>query len=179
MKDEKIVEGLRNRNEACLKEMIVLYGKLVYSIIYRLIADIDPQVVEELVSDTFFDMWSRADRIDLNRGSLKNLICLVARSKALNHRKLLVKGQCRQLPEDESIDGMDPESQFLKEENLQELLNIIREQKEPSSRILIMRYLYCYSITEIASKLEMKRSQVDNYLSRGRKRLLERLENIR
>lgn len=178
MKDESIVEGIRNKDETYLKEMIAIYGKLAYSTIHKMIADIDPQVVEELTSDTFFDLWCKAEKIDLKRGSLKNLICLVARSKALNHRKMLNKGQCFLLSEDETEEGMDPESQMLEEENLQELLGVIREQKEPASTILIMRYLYYYNITEIADKLGMKRSQIDNYLSRGRKRLLEKLGKV-
>lgn len=178
VRDENIVEGLRNKDEACLKEIISTYSKLAYSIIYRIIGDIDPQVVEELTSDTFFDLWRKAEKIDLNRGSLKNLVCLVARSKALNRRKLLWKGQCTLLSENEEEKGADPEAQMLEEENVQELLGTIRGLKEPASRIFIMRYLYLYSITEIADKLGMKRSQVDNYLSRGRKRLSEDLGGV-
>lgn len=178
MRDEIIVEGLRNRDEAYLKEMIAVYGKLVYSIVHRIITDIDPQVAEELASDTFFDMWCKAEKIDLKRGSLKNYICLVARSKALNHRRVLNKEMCLLLSENFSEDGLDPESQILEEENLQELLEVIRQQKEPLSSIFIMRYLYFYSITEIADKLGMNRSQVDNYLSRGRKRLSEKLGKV-
>lgn len=179
MKDEKIVEGIRKKDETYLKEMIAIYGKLVYSIVHKIIADIDPQAVEELTSDTFFDLWCKAEKIDLKRGSLKNFICLVARSKALNHRRLLNKGQCILLSENEAEEGIDPESQMVEEENIQELLGVIRQLKEPVSRIFIMRYLYYYSITEIADKLEMKRSQIDNYLSRGRKRLLEKLGKVR
>lgn len=175
MKDEKIVEGLRNKDEACLKEMMNIYARLVYSVVHKLIADADPQVVEELVSDTFFDLWCKAEKIDLERGSLKNLICLIARSKALNHRKKFIKGQCSLLLEDEAKDGMDLETQMLEEESLQELLEVIRELKEPVSTIFMMRYLYYFSIPDIADKLDMKRSQIDNHLSRGRKRLLEKL----
>lgn len=178
MEDEIIIEGIRNKKEACLKEMITQYGKLAYSIIYKIVGDIDSHAVEELVSDTFFQLWSKAEKIDLRRGSLKNLICLIARSKALNHRRVLNKGQYCLLSEDESEEGDDPESQILEDENLQELLDVIREQKKPISTIFIMRYLYCYSIMEIADKLKMKRTQIDNYLSRGRKRLLERLEKV-
>ena len=177
MKDENIVKGMQDRDEVYLEEMITAYGRLVYGVIYKIIADINPQVVEELVSDTFLDLWYKAEKIDLQRGSLKNLISLVARSKALNHRKMLMKEQCLLIPEDEESEVVDPESQLLEEENVQELLEIIREQKEPISTIFVMRYLYFYSINEIAEKLKMKRSQIDNHLSRGRKRLMEKLGN--
>lgn len=178
MKDEKIVEGIRNKDETCLKEMIVIYSKLVYSIVHKIIGDIDQQVVEELTNDTFFDLWCKAEKIDLKRGSLKNFICLVARSKALNYRRTLNKGKCLLLSENEAEEGIDPESKLLEEENIHELLELIRQLKGPVSRIFIMRYLYYYSINEIADKLQMKRSQVDNYLSRGRKRLLKKLGKV-
>jgi RNA polymerase sigma factor (sigma-70 family) len=64
---------------------------------------------------------------------------------------------------------------MLDKEGLQELLDVIRELKEPAGTILMLRYLYCFNIPEIADRMDMKRSQVDNYLSRGRKRLLEKL----
>lgn len=178
MDEEKIVEGLRHKDEASLKVMIAIYRKLAYSIIHKIIGDIDKQAIEELTSDTFYDLWCKAEKIDLKRGSLKNLICLVARSKALNYRRRLTKGQAISLIEDVEEEDIDPELKIIEKENIQKLLGAIRQLKEPASRILILRYLYCYSITEIADKLGMKRSQVDNYLSRGKKRLLDKLEKV-
>lgn len=176
MKEENIVEGLIKKDEACLKVMIALYGKLAYSVIYRFVSAVDPQVVEELTSDTFYDLWSKAEKIDLRRGSLKNLICLVARSKALNYLKSVNRKKPWLPLDDETADSPGPEMKLMEEESLQELLYLIREQKEPISSIFLLRYFYHASIPDIAAKLSMKRSQVDNYLSRGRKRLLEQIE---
>lgn len=178
MSDEKLVDGLKNKNEAILKELIGIYGKLVYSIISRIISSLDSQAIEELTSDTFLELWQNAKKIDLSRGSLKNLICLIARSKALNYWKKINKRKHEALADELVNDEENPEIIMLEEENLQELIYIIKDQKEPTATIFIMRYLYFYSIAEIADKLSMKRSQVDNYLSRGRKSILNKLEGV-
>lgn len=177
VKEEKILLGIQNRNEKYLDQAIKDYGRLMYALIERFIHN-DHAAVEEIVSDVFIELWNNAARIDLTRGSLKNMLCLIARSRALDYLKKNQKlSRNIEYSEEFTMQESSVEETLIEEEKYKELCETIKSLKEPTATIFKMRYFQNESIENIAFKLGMKRDQVDNHLSRGRKKLLQLLES--
>lgn len=177
MKEEKILLGIQNRTEKYLDQAIKDYGRLMYALIERFIHN-DHAAVEEIVSDVFIELWNNAARIDLTRGSLKNMLCLIARSRALDYLKKNQKlTRNVEYSEEFTMQESSVEETLIEEEKYKELCETIKSLKEPTATIFKMRYFQNESIENIAFELGMKREQVDNHLSRGRKKLQQLLES--
>ena len=106
------------------------------------------------------------------------MLCLIARSRALDYLKKNQK-LARNVEYNEGLTMQESgvEEVLIEEEKYSELCEIIKSLKEPTVTIFIMRYFQNESIENIAFKLGMKREQVDNHLSRGRKKLKQLLES--
>ena len=189
MQEELIVHGLKAKDEYYLEMLMRLYGKLVQYVIKKLLGPNDLEAMEELASDTFFTIWKKAELIDLKKGSLKNLLCLIARNLTLNYIKKKKKQSeyliTKELVEIEEADVSltsaplsSPDSILLANEGISEILSVIQRLKEPDNQIFMLRYFYELEIDEIATFLHMKREQVDNHLSRGRKQLRNHLSHL-
>lgn len=171
-----MLKGIQEKKESYLEEAMEQYGRLVYSLIAKMIPG-DYSAIEELVSDVFVEVWNNADKIDLKRGSLKNMLCLIARSRTLTYmKKKKTAENVIEYSDALEIHSKAAENEMIEKEELQELFEKVKKLKEPTATIFIMRYFYGDSIEWIAEQLGLKRTQVDNYLSRGRKKLKFLLE---
>ena len=80
-----LVQALAHGDEAALREVISRYGGLVRQICRRIC--FDETVVNELVSEVFWEMWRRADSFDPNRGTVRTYLLTMARSRAIDRRR--------------------------------------------------------------------------------------------
>jgi len=81
--DGDLAERLQQRNPAALGELYDRYGKLVYSLIYRVVRDVG--VAEDLVQETFLRVWNRTRSFDAERGALGPWLLAVARNRAIDY----------------------------------------------------------------------------------------------
>lgn len=173
MQEELLVLGLQKQEQHTLEEVMKQYGKLVYYVIHKIIDSEHHDAIEEIFSDTFFDLWNNANSIDLSKGTLKNLLCVIARNNAINylkkskHNTLIYLDECKDL----HLSKEDLEESIITNENIQNILDAIKELNELDSSIFILRYFYHWSIEDIMKKYDLKRHQIDNRLSKGRKKL--------
>ncbi len=175
MKEKIILEGIQEKKEKYLEEAIKEYGRLIYSLVNKFVHN-DNEAVEEVVSDVFIELWSNASHIDLARGSLKNMLCIIARSRAMDYlKKTRYQRDEVEYTENLALQTLSIDETLVEEENYNELCDIIKRLKEPYSVIFQMRYFQNESIEKIALALNMKREQVDNHLSRGRIKIKELL----
>ena len=106
------------------------------------------------------------------------MLCLIARSRALDYLKKNQKlSRNVEYSEEFTMQESSVEETLIEEEKYKELCETIKSLKEPTATIFKMRYFQNESIENIAFELGMKREQVDNHLSRGRKKLLQLLES--
>jgi RNA polymerase sigma-70 factor (ECF subfamily) len=80
--DLELVEGLLERDERRLREVIALYGGAVYGMARRVLAETG--LAEEVAQDTFLALWRRPGAFNPERGSLKSFLLAVARNKAID-----------------------------------------------------------------------------------------------
>jgi len=81
--DRNLAERLKRGEPPAMAELYDRYGKLAYSVIYRIVRDVG--VAEELVQEAFLRVWNRAQGFDAERGALGPWLLAVARNRAIDY----------------------------------------------------------------------------------------------
>src|SRR5713226_4629901 len=81
--DRNLAERLKRREPQAMTELYDRYGKLAYSLIYRIVRDVG--ITEDLVQETFLRVWNRAQGFDVERGALGPWLLAVARNCAIDY----------------------------------------------------------------------------------------------
>src|SRR5947208_2277283 len=81
--DTELIERLQRRDPQALAELYDRYGKLVYSVILRIVRD--AAIAEDLVQETFLRVWNRVQGFDAGKGSIGPWLLAVARNRAIDY----------------------------------------------------------------------------------------------
>lgn len=81
--DADLARRLRARDPRVMSTLYDRYGKLAYSLIFRMVRD--SAAAEDLVQETFLRVWNRAQSFDAGRGALGPWILAVARNRAIDY----------------------------------------------------------------------------------------------
>src|SRR5450631_871117 len=81
--DTELVARMQRRDPQALAELYDRYGRLVYSLILRVVRDTG--VAEDLVQETFLRVWNRVAGFDAQRGSIGPWLLAVARNRAIDY----------------------------------------------------------------------------------------------
>lgn len=177
MQDEKILLGIRDRQENVMAKVMEKYARLLWPIAAAVLEGTgDARDVEECVADAFIYLWQNVGKFDLKRGSVKTLLCIVARSRAIDRRRELLRCQTVPLDDVRLWSGIGIQEAFLAEENRRELVREVNSLEEPAREILVRRYYYAQKPREIALAMGMTVKQVDNCLYRTKRQLRQKLE---
>jgi RNA polymerase sigma-70 factor (ECF subfamily) len=98
--DGDIVARLRSRDPQALADLYDRYGRLVYSLILRMVRD--QATAEDLVQETFLRVWNRAQAVDSERGSVGPWLLAVARNRAIDYLRSAAGRQRNALELDET-----------------------------------------------------------------------------
>src|SRR5277367_7053430 len=85
--DSDLARRLKNRDPHAMSDLYDRYGRLAYSLIFRVVRDTG--VAEDLVQETFLRVWNRAQSFDAERGALGPWILTVARNRAIDYLRSL------------------------------------------------------------------------------------------
>src|SRR5712671_2969891 len=81
--DVELVERLQRREPQALAELYDRYGRLVYSLVLRVVRDTG--IAEDLVQETFLRVWNRVQGFDAQKGSISPWLLAVARNRAIDY----------------------------------------------------------------------------------------------
>ncbi len=81
--DSDLARRLKNRDPHAMADLYDRYGRLAYSLIFRVVRD--SGVAEDLVQETFLRVWNRVQSFDQERGALGPWILTVARNRAIDY----------------------------------------------------------------------------------------------
>lgn len=175
MKDEALVTAIKNHDEQTISRVINKYSRLLWPIAYAVLQNVgSEQDVEECVADTFIYLWEHPDKFDSQRGSLKTLLCIVVRSRAIDRYREITRRSTLPLEEAVLTAGTGLQEALLREETRRELLRAVQALEEPNREILIRRYYQDQKPRQIALAMGLTVKQVDNSLYRS-KGLLRRI----
>lgn len=78
-----LVARLKRRDPDALEEIYNRYGKLVYSVVLRVVRD--SAVAEDLTQETFLRAWNRCQAFDGERGKFGPWLLAIARNRAIDY----------------------------------------------------------------------------------------------
>lgn len=172
MLDEVVITAISHGDEDAMSRVINKYSRLLWPIASAVLCNAgSEQDVEECVADAFIYLWQHPEKFDAGRGSLKTLLCIIVRSRAIDrYRELTRKGT---LPLEEAVlsAGTGLQEKLLQEETRRELLAAVKALEEPNREILIRRYYHDQKPREIALAMNLTVKQVDNSLFRSKRQL--------
>lgn len=173
--DEKeLLRRIRKGDTDALQQIIDGYSGYVYAIVKNIIQPpLQPEDIEEVVSDVFLRLWEKAETVDADR--LRSWLAAVTRNRAKdNLRALHLSLPLEEDALDCAVEG--PEEDALRRETGQIAREAVESLPEPD-RSIFLRFYYLYQKTgDIAAALHMKPAAVRARLSRGRERLKAMLE---
>ena len=82
MSDEAHLEGIAYGNENALALLYQRFGGLAYSLAARIVGDLHG--TEEVVQESFLNVWRKANSFNLLRGSAKTCLLSVVHHKAID-----------------------------------------------------------------------------------------------
>ena len=174
LSDSELLQLLKTKPEKALDKMITIYAGLVYTIASDKLSSIClKEDIEECVSDVFYEIYKQREAIDLQKGSLKAFIAVVAKRKAINiYRSLKNKNSKVVSLDDIFYEATVPDKTNIEQSvtEKEEQAAIIREIKtlgEPDSEIFIRKYYFGQSTKIIAKALGIKENTIDKKVSRG------------
>lgn len=175
--DKNFIKELKKKNHKAMDYIVDTYSNLIYKVVYSVLCSSHgTDSVEECTSDVFMSIWDNIDCFDVEKGTFKTWIMTIAKFKAIDYkRKLMKHSDYTDIDDLNLASGENIENAFILKEKRDEILSAINEMNEPDKYIFLKRYFLNEDIDSIAESLNLTRAAVDNRLSRGRKFLKGKL----
>jgi len=180
--DIELLKLLSNKPELGIKMMMDSYMALIYTIIFNKLSGMYPKEdIEECVSDVFFEVFHHKDRIDLEKGTIKAFLAIVAKRKAIDMYRRNKKNNY--IPIDDLAQNLcsiedDVSDLILTKESNSVLINAIKSLGDPDSEIIIRKYYLYQSSKDISKDIGLKVNTIDKKVSRCMQKLKKLLGGI-
>lgn len=184
MHDKVLLEKLKNNPQFIINTIMDEYMGLIYTIVKIRLSEISSiEDIEECVSDVFYTFYEQRDKIDLEKGSIKSYLCVIAKRKSIDLYRKMIKKHDRLSIDDEDIkntvsDGTLVEDAFLYIENRKTLLEELALLGDPDHEILVRKYYIGESSKKISTRLNMTVAAIDTRASRALAKLRRKLGGI-
>lgn len=162
MEDRKLLKVLRQNPENGIRLVMKQYAALCYYIAKQKLLDFPQEEVEECVSDVFLALYHQYTAIDLERGSIKGFLSVLARRKAIDRWRRLAGKET--LPLQENFTASDSLEQ---QEERKILLDAVLALGDPDAKIVILKYYFGYPTKKIAEIFWLKENTVDQKVQRS------------
>lgn len=175
--DGPLVERLRRRDPDAMGELYDRYGKLAFSVIFRIVRN--QSTAEDLLQETFLRVWNRMQAFDAEKGALGPWILTVARNRAIDYLRSLDGRMAKSSLEIEKMETPrvfnDMESQLFDKDRIQNLKGAF-EKLNPNQRMVIeLAYFEGLSQTEMAEKMNQPLGTVKTWVRSALKALRDEI----
>ena len=175
MDDHALLHLLKAKPDQGIKQYLTQFAGLIYSIVAgRTRGVASEEDIEECVSDIVFEIYQKAESIDLEKGSLQAWTSVVAKNRAIN----LYRKRARELERiasaensETQTDAVDSEQEVLNADERRRLLEAVSSLGDPDRTIIIRKFYFGQRSREIAQDLGMTISAIDTRLSRAMHKL--------
>ncbi len=182
VEDEELLRLLQEEFETGYIQLVNTYIGFVYVIARSKLASVcSEETIEEFVSDVFYTFSKQIGDIDLQKGTIKAYLSIIAKRKAIRKYYEQIRNQSLY-----SIDEEDTTIEMISKENVEEsilererrakLIEEINGLGRPDSEIMIRKYYYGQTAEEIGRELNMKSKTVAKRAERTLNKLRKRFK---
>lgn len=181
MKDAELIKLLKHSPNKGMEKLMDQYMALVCTAVKIRLSNIcSAQDIEECVSDVFIAFYQGVDRFDPEKGSIKALLCSIARNKAVDiYNQRLQSANDLSLDEeiavDTASDDFSLEDEYISLETKKLLAVAISELGEPDHEIIVRKFFLREPSKSIAKRLDMSVSAVNTRTHRALSKLKNKL----
>lgn len=182
MTDRELTRLLCRSPDKGLRAVMAAYMGLVVTIVEGRLGNVGSRGdVEECVSDVFVELYQKRDSLDPDKGSLKAYLAAIARHRAVDRYRELIRAAATLSLDDEdapplAADAPSAEDSVLCAEDRRTLMQAVADLGEPDHEILVRKFFLCEPSKHIADRLHMTVSAVDTRTHRALAKLREQLK---
>ncbi len=176
--DGDLAKRLQRREAGALGELYDRYGKLAYSLIFRVVRDAG--VAEDLVQETFLRVWNRSQGFDAERGALGPWLLAVARNRAIDYVRSSGGKMARAALEIEYAEQpsvfVNFESDVLSQDRARRVRAALERLNENQRHVIELAYFEGLSQTEMAERMGQPLGTVKTWVRTALKNLRDDLD---
>lgn len=182
--DQRLAALLNTDPQQGYIELTDKYLGFVYKIAYsKLLGTCSKEDIEEFVCDIFYEFYCNREKVNLEKGSIKALLAVFTKRRAINLFNKKTKGQESISLYDDSlqdilVDDKNVEQQILEKERNIKLIIAIKALGNPDSQILIRKHYLGQTLREISVELDLKAKTVEKRYERALKKLKDAIGGI-
>jgi RNA polymerase sigma-70 factor (ECF subfamily) len=170
--DPELVARLQRRDPQALAELYDRYGRLVYSLILRVVRD--GGIAEDLVQETFLRVWNRVHGFDAEKGAIGPWLLAVARNRAIDYLRS-ASGRERNALEFEETDHpalyTDMEHDILTSDSARMVKAAVEKLSPQHRQVIELAYFEGLSQTEMAERMNQPLGTVKTWVRAALKNL--------
>lgn len=177
--DQSVVRRIADGDESALATLYDRWAQSVYSLAAHLLKDADG--AEDVVEETFWQVWQRASSYDASRGTVRTWLLTIGRSRALDRLRARKRNR-----EDIATDltlirdpRSDPSQQLEGAERRQLVYSALTELPDEQRRALELAYFRGLSQSEIAEFLSEPLGTIKTRMRLGMQKLRDKLIGLR
>jgi RNA polymerase sigma-70 factor (ECF subfamily) len=177
--DVSLVRRVSEGDEAALAALYDRWAQAVYSVVAHLLRDADG--AEDVVEETFWQVWQRASSYDASRGTVRTWILTIGRSRALDRLRSRKSNR-----EDVTTDlrlvrdpRSDPSQMAEGAERRQLVYSALSELPEEQRLALELAYFRGLSQSEVATVLGEPLGTIKTRMRLGMQKLRDKLVGLR
>lgn len=172
----QLVQRLQRRDPQALAELYDRYGRLVYSLILRVVRDAG--IAEDLVQETFLRIWNRVHNFDAAKGCIGPWLLAVARHRAIDYLRSAA-GRERHALEFEEADHpslfIDMEQGILTSDRARRAVAALQKLSANQRQAIELAYFEGLSQTEMAQRMGQPLGTVKTWVRTALKNLRDEM----
>lgn len=168
--EKNFIRELKKKNEKALEFLIDNYGWVIKTVCKKHLTEF-PHLLEECMNDVLMDVWKNIHRFDESK-DIKNWIGGISKFKAIDYKRKYFKDLQLTDIDEVSIsveDSLEVSSQRLElSDETEEFLTCL---KKDDRELFIKLYVEEKDMDEVVKETGLKRDNIYNRLSRGKKKI--------
>jgi RNA polymerase sigma-70 factor (ECF subfamily) len=178
-RDADLVERMHRRDAQALGELFDRYGRLVYSVILRVVHD--ASMAEDLVQETYLRVWNRVRGFDARKGSIGPWLLAIAHNCAIDYLRSS-GGRPRNVVSFEDTDHpalrTDMEREILGSDRARQIQAALQKLSPNQRRAIELSYFGGLSQLEVAARMGHPLGTVKTWVRMALRNLRDDLSSL-
>lgn len=170
--ERNYIKRLKKKKEDALTFIVDKYLGLVKGTVYKVLGQ-RKEEVDECINDVFLAIWNHASQFEGNEDDFKKWVYKIAKYQAIDYYRKLRRREEVSLEVNTLVQEISAEDQVMLHEDKRELVTFINSLQPIDRKIFTMKYFLGIKSDDIAHRVGLTRTAVDNRVFRGKKKWTE------